>query len=359
MDRRFREARMFARAMQSPRHPVMAQIIPTRRCNLSCAYCNEYDAVSPPVPTEVMLQRIDRLAALGTSIISISGGEPLLHPDLDLIVRRIRERGMIATLITNGYLLSRDRVRRLNSAGLDQLQVSIDNVNPDGSSKKSLKVLDRKLQWLAECAEFDVTVNTVLGSSSRNGEALAVARRAQGMGFRVTAGLLHDRTGTLQPLKGEQRRELDEILSLDRSTFSFTRYNHFQENLARGLPNTWQCRAGSRYLYICEDGLVHWCSQQRGYPGIPLEGYGAEDLEREYRSTKSCAPLCTIGCVHRVATLDAIRENPRGVLTAWLTDGDCGSTALPAPVRALVWMFHGRSRRHRIFSRLALRLFRL
>jgi MoaA/NifB/PqqE/SkfB family radical SAM enzyme len=350
---------MFARAMQSPRHPIMAQIIPIRRCNLSCTYCNEYDAISPPVPTQVMLRRLDRLAELGTSIISISGGEPLLHPGLDLIVRRIRERGMIATLITNGSLLTQDRIQRLNRAGLDQLQISIDSVTPDDSSKKSLKVLDRKLVWLAECAEFDVMVNTVLGASTRPGEALAVARRARGMGFRCTAGLLHDRTGALEPLSQEQRDELDDILALDRSTFSFTRYNHFQENLARGLPNQWQCRAGSRYLYVCEDGLVHWCSQQRGYPGIALERYSADDLDREYRSAKSCAPFCTIGCVHRVATLDAIREDPKGVLTAWLADGSDDSARLPAPVRALVWMFSGRSRRHRVLTRLALRILRL
>ena len=40
---------------------------------------------------------------------------------------------------------------------------------------------------------------------------------------------------------------------------------------------------------LCEDGLVHWCSQQRGYPGIPLEKYSAEDLRREYHTKKHCA----------------------------------------------------------------------
>ena len=102
------------------------------------------------MPTRDVLRRVDRLAALGTGIITLSGGEPLLHPDLDAIVRRIRSHGVIATLITNGYLLSRDRIQRLNRAGLDHLQISIDNVLPDDVSKKSLKVLDQKLRWLAE-----------------------------------------------------------------------------------------------------------------------------------------------------------------------------------------------------------------
>ena len=47
----------------------------------------------------------------------------------------------------------------------------------------------------------------------------------------------------------------------------------FQDNLADGKPNEWRCRAGARYLYVCENGLVHYCSQQRGYPGMPLETY--------------------------------------------------------------------------------------
>src|SRR5579875_3022686 len=99
--RRWREARMFARAMGSASHPILAQIIPVRRCNLACTYCNEFDRHSPPVATGDMLQRIDKLGDLGTSIITFSGGEPTLHPDLDLLIRRVRDRGAIATVITN------------------------------------------------------------------------------------------------------------------------------------------------------------------------------------------------------------------------------------------------------------------
>ena len=101
-----------------------------------------------------MFRRIDKLGALGTSVVTISGGEPLLHPELDDVIRRIRANGMIAGLITNGYLLVAERIQRLNRAGLEWLQISIDNVNPDDVSKKSLKVLDRKLELLAEHADF-------------------------------------------------------------------------------------------------------------------------------------------------------------------------------------------------------------
>ena len=60
--RRTRELAMIAKALASTEHPVMAHIIPMRRCNLSCTYCNEYDDVSKPVPIDEMYRRLDKLA---------------------------------------------------------------------------------------------------------------------------------------------------------------------------------------------------------------------------------------------------------------------------------------------------------
>ena len=127
---------MIARVIQSRHFPILAHIIPIRRCNLSCAYCNEYDNVSKPVPVDVMVKRINRLADLGTGVVTLSGGEPLLHPELDEIIAAIRRRGMLAAMITNGYLLTPDRVQKLNRAGLDHLQISIDNVHARRNLKK-------------------------------------------------------------------------------------------------------------------------------------------------------------------------------------------------------------------------------
>src|SRR6266702_68440 len=94
--RKVRELALVGRALASTGHPVMAQIVPMRFCNLSCAYCNEYDKVSKPVPIDEMERRIDHLGRLGTSIITISGGEPLTHPDLDQVIQRMRHHGVMA-----------------------------------------------------------------------------------------------------------------------------------------------------------------------------------------------------------------------------------------------------------------------
>jgi MoaA/NifB/PqqE/SkfB family radical SAM enzyme len=280
-----REYAMVARALASTAHPVLAQIVPARFCNLSCGYCNEYDKVSEPVPLAEMIRRVDHLGRLGTAMIGISGGEPLTHPDLDEIIRRMRKTGAIAGMITNGYLLNVERIERLNKAGLDHMQISIDNVNPDEISKKSLKVLDKKLQMLADHAEFHVNINSVVGGGFKDpNDALTIGRRALQLGFESTIGIIHDGDGQLKPLRPEDAK--------------------FQEAIAQGRPNDWRCRAGSRYLYICENGLVHYCSQQRGYPGVPIAEYTTADVKREYLTAKSCAPNCTIGCVHRISHID-------------------------------------------------------
>jgi MoaA/NifB/PqqE/SkfB family radical SAM enzyme len=342
IDRRLRESRMFARAMASKHHPILAQIVPIRRCNLACAYCNEFDAASAPVPLAEMLRRIDLLADLGTTIITISGGEPLLHPDLDEIIRRIRRRGAIATLITNGYLLTVEGIRRMNRAGLDYLQISIDNINPDETSKKSLKVLDRKLGWLSENAEFAVTVNSVLGSPVRSPQdARTIALRARELGLGSTVGILHDGDGQLQPLAPDHLAIYRDLLQPDQKMFSFAQYDRFQRNISEGRANHWHCRAGGRFLYICEDGLVHYCSQQRGHPAIPLEHYTADDLQREAAREKACAPYCTISCVHQTAMLDAFRESPKQVLSEMIAARQERNPEYrpPALLDALTWTF--------------------
>src|SRR5271167_2001544 len=301
-----RELRMIAKGLVSTDHPILAHVIPIRRCNLSCTYCNEYDDFSKPVPTDRMKQRIDHLARLGTSIITFSGGEPLLHPELDELIAHIRKYPVIAAIITNGYLLTADRIQRLNRAGLDHLQISIDNVMPDEVSKKSLKVLDKKLQLLAEHADFHVNINSVVGSGIHYPQdALTIGKRAIELGFTSTIGIIHDGSGQLQPLGEEERRIYHEMKSMEKR--SFTRINAFQDNIAQGLPNEWRCRAGARYLYICEDGLVHYCSQQRGYPGVPLATYTRDDMRREYLTEKGCAPHCTVSCVHQVSIFDGWR----------------------------------------------------
>jgi len=150
--------------LASPRRPLLVQLVVTRRCNLSCGYCSEYDDVSAPVPVEVLEQRIDHIAKLGTLVLTLTGGEPLLHPKLDHLIARGASHGMVVTTISNGYPLTKEWVRRLNASKLSLIQLSVDNMEPNDFSQKSWSQIRKKLDLLKEHATFAVNINAVLGS---------------------------------------------------------------------------------------------------------------------------------------------------------------------------------------------------
>jgi MoaA/NifB/PqqE/SkfB family radical SAM enzyme len=92
--------------LASPRRPLLVQLVVTRRCNLSCGYCS--DATTCRAGTvEVLEQRIDHIAKLGTLVLTLTGGEPLLHPKLDHLIARAVSHGMVVTTISNGYPLTK------------------------------------------------------------------------------------------------------------------------------------------------------------------------------------------------------------------------------------------------------------
>ena len=300
--------RFLGRALGSRYNPLLAQVVVTRRCNLACGYCNEYDDFSAPVPTKDLLARVDHLAALKTASITFTGGEPLLHPDLDKVIRAARDHGMIVTIITNGFKLNRKWIDRFNAAGLQGMQISIDNLEPDAISMKSLASVKGKLALLAEHARFKVNVNSVLGvTGERTQDVVTVAETAAQYGLQHSVGVLHDHTGLLKPLSPEQMSAYEQVTKISPSVVHSLNYWLFQKNLMHGQANDWKCRAGARYLYVTEDGKVHWCSQQRGYPGIALLDYTRDDLRREYHTEKSCSPTCTLSCVHQMSMFDRYR----------------------------------------------------
>jgi MoaA/NifB/PqqE/SkfB family radical SAM enzyme len=304
-----------ASAAIDPDRPLITHLVITRRCNLSCGYCFEYDKVSKPVPLATLKERIDHLARLRSVFVTLTGGESLLHPDAIELVRYVREKGMTPFLNTNGYLLTKQIIEGLNEAGLYGMQLSIDNAKPNDVSKKSLKPLTPKLRLLARYAKFHVRINTVLGSSPPE-EALEVARTVVAFGFDSNCSLVRDDTGALIAPDPATRAAYEEIRGLGRRLPSFLDDDYTQKLLDNGTMQ-WKCRAGARTFLVCENGLVHLCQPRMGNPGTPLLQYTVEDIRRAFNAPKACAATCPIAYAHHASKLDGWRsQKGQGLLAA-------------------------------------------
>jgi len=306
-------AARLARAAVDRDRPIVTHLVVTRRCNLSCGYCFEYDKVSKPVAREVLEERIDHLARLRSVFVTLTGGESLLHPGIVELVRYVRTKGMVPLLNTNGYLLTRKIVEGLNAAGLYGLQLSIDNAVPNAVSKKSLKPLMPKLRLLARHARFRVRINTVLGSGSPD-EALEVARVCTGFGFETNCSLVREASGALATPDARTREVYQQIRALGRRLPTYLDDDYTQTLLDQGTIE-WKCRAGARTFMVCEDGLVHLCQPRMGSPGTPLLAYTVDDIRRAFDAKKPCAATCPIAFAHHASRLDGWRPQ-RGELVA-------------------------------------------
>jgi len=285
--------------------PFLAQLVVIRRCNLACKYCNEFDDHSPPVPRETLERRIDRIHELGSFAIEFTGGEPLEHPDLvDLVRYASAKRFRKVMLISNGYLWNEEMVHRLNDAGLDELQVSVDGVQPNDVTIKVLKPLRKKLETITKHARFEVVISGVVGSAPA-GEVSEVIAFAREHGCRPRVLLIHGHDGQLS-LTPEQRAEYEHVRGL--LGRKFRESGDYRTRLIETGAAPFKCRSGSRYIYVDEFGVVRWCSQTRDVFGIPLEDYTAKDLRTQFHTRKSCNEGCTVGCARTCSAPDEWRS---------------------------------------------------
>ena len=296
------------KAMRRPESPLLAQLVVIRRCNLSCGYCNEYDDYSPPIPVEELFARVDRLAELGCLVLTLTGGEPFMHPNLDEVVARAVSHGMVVTAISNAYPITKGWIERMNDAGLSLLQVSVDNMEPNDVSQKSWSKIKKRLLLLKEHARFKLNINAVLGSSPPK-QTRELIDEIRSLGFYMTVGLLHNEQGQIDPgLIGDILPEFyEEMRALCNKSFFHQFGEGWEHKMLRGGTAPWRCRAGARYLYIDEFGKVAYCSQRRAEPDIALLKYTRDDLKREFDRPKGCEDSCTIACVRRASSLDEWR----------------------------------------------------
>ena len=272
---------------------LYCQLIVTRRCNLACGYCNEYDGHSEPVPYEDLVAWIDHAVdELGVTIMDFLGGEPLLHPRMADLIAHAKRRGCWTNIITNGLLLSPKVVDALNEAGLDSMAVSIDRMNPTDYTHKALRPIRRKLEHLREHARFQVETNTVLCEETLD-EFEELVGALKELGFPVRTGVVHDQGRlTFNP-------RLEEKLDWFNANFRHWRIAPMMDMhkaRIRGETPEWKCAGGYKYLYVDEHGIVKACSQVDLRERRHILDMTAADLKaNDYH--KECEDDCGVSCV--------------------------------------------------------------
>ena len=282
--------------------PFFTQLVVIRKCNLSCTYCNEFDKTSEPVPLEELKARLGKLKELGAFSVCFTGGEPTMHPDFIELVRYAKKdlKFFKVVMITNGFYLTPEYIGKLNEAGLQDMQISIDGVKPNEVTIKVLDSLRKRLKYLQEFAKFNVVVSGVVGACPPE-ESFEVIDFAKQHGFRPRVLLVHGPDGQVK-LSTEELAVYKKIKKIIPK--HFYEMSDYKDKIIKDGKSPFKCRAGSRYLYVDEFGKVHWCSQTRGVFEKDLLAYTEQDLKEQFYSYKSCQTACTLGCVRSSSQYD-------------------------------------------------------
>ncbi len=285
--------------------PFLVQMVVTRRCNLKCGYCNEYDSTSEPVRIDIIKSWIDKAVELGVLSVEFTGGEPLLHPQIAEVIAYATEKNLQARMmISNGYLFTEEKIHQLNDAGLTHLQVSVDGVKPNETTVKVLDPLREKLEMISRLKKFEVQLSGVIGAAPKD-EVLEVIRFAKGHDFLPRVLILHDGEGEVS-MSAEELDAYREVKLLMGKRFAEA--HNYRDVLINGDGAPYKCRAGSRYIYVDEFGLAARCSQRRKAWSKFFLDVTLNDMKENFYTVKPCNNHCTLGCSRTSSAYDEWRD---------------------------------------------------
>lgn len=146
----------------------------TNRCNLSCLHCTNNSGQPYPdeLTTEEILSLIDTLSIMGITRIVLTGGEPLLHPDLYEIINHARKAPMRVDIFTNSTLITEDHIKKFKQYGVARIATSIDSLNESihdtfrgqkGALKRTLRGIT-----LLQKAGFPVRVSISIAQANKD-----------------------------------------------------------------------------------------------------------------------------------------------------------------------------------------------
>ena len=262
----------------------------TYRCPLHCVFCYnplDYTAHGVELDTQAWLRVLGEGRALGAVQLGLSGGEPLVRDDLEVLVAEARRLGYYSNLITSGVGLNEARIAAFKQAGLDHIQLSFQDstreLNDFLSSTRTFE-LKLKVAKLIKAHDYPMVLNVVLHRLNIDhvGQILEMAE-ALGAEYVELAntqyyGWGHLNRDRLLPTR-EQLSRAEEVVERFRARVGarirvFFVVPDYFETRPKACMNGW----GSIFLTITPDGTALPCHAARMLPGLAFPNVRDADL---------------------------------------------------------------------------------
>ena len=269
----------------------------TYRCPLRCVYCSnplDWASHTDALSTEDWLRVLREAEELGVVQVNLTGGEPLLHDDLEALVEEAQRLELYTNLITSGIPLARERLERLKRLGLDNVQVSIQDVTAPASDRiAGLRSFERKLQvarWVKELG-LPLTVNTVLHRDNLDhvGEIVTLAEslaadRLELANTQYLGWALVNRQALL-PTRGQLERARDLARAARRRLTGRMEVLFVTPDYYAEFPKACMDGWGRRFIVISPDGLALPCHAAHTLPGLVFDNVRQRSLGEIWRDS--------------------------------------------------------------------------
>lgn len=314
--------------------PLTVSLTITNRCNYKCIYCYGayYDRVDKDVPLKSWLDLIDELAGMGTKMIHLGGGEPLLRNDIDQIIAKVKDHDMICRINTNGALIPEkiDKLRRVDSicVSLDGNEAANDRNRGEGTFKEIIAGIKcSKANGISTHVSATVTTNSIEAAD----EVLALATE---IGFTVEFGLPYEQTTTNKDIPAVKiydetmRSFLRKILKYKAEGYPIF-YSDSTYEYALNWPVSYdkkllfegevpadfkiiECYMGRYMCFVDGDGLVYPCGQLIGqFPALNFMEVGFKKAWENLEKNKKCK-TCYCPCFTEFNQLYGLKMNVIG-----------------------------------------------
>jgi PqqA peptide cyclase len=270
----------------------------TYKCPLRCVYCSnplDYAGHGRELDTETW-QRVFREAeSLGVVQLHLTGGEPLVRKDLEVLIQEGRALDLYTNLITSGIPLTRERLQRFRELGLDAVQVSVQDVAAAASDRiAGLPSFDRKLQvarWVKELG-FPLTLNVVLHRDNlahvdeivELAESLGADRLELANTQYLGWALLNRRA--LLPTRGELEHARAKAVAAKERLRGRMEVLFVLPDYYSDLPKACMDGWGRRFILVSPDGLALPCHVAHTLPGISFDSVRDHPLDAIWRDSE-------------------------------------------------------------------------